>query len=300
MHYFYVTGTRQYDRSPDKKSLIMNYEQIISKYYKDNPELLSILMTHSRAVARKALAIADAHPELGLDRKFIMEAAMVHDIGVVRTDAPDIKCFGTEPYIRHGVLGAEIMRAEGYPRHARVCERHTGAGLSLKEIEEQNLPLPHVDLLPETLDSVIDSQTERDSQARNAYATIKELNAFMMKGSGFIDLDEDLKQFSDLHVNVSIAGSDKQKSLSLLPMDFCFLMDGQDAEDSTMISIGQYIEQAAQALYEPACKNKRNQCENHRFRSSHGEIMALEGRQVELQGEDPCRIPRPALRKRVY
>lgn len=105
-------------------------------------------------------------------------------------------------------------------------------------------------LLPETLDSVIDSQTERDSQARNAYATIKELNAFMMKGSGFIDLDEDLKQFSNLHVNVSIAGSDKQKTLALLPMDFCFLMDGQDAEDSTMISIGQYIEQAAQALYE--------------------------------------------------
>ncbi len=105
-------------------------------------------------------------------------------------------------------------------------------------------------LLPETLDSVIDSQTERDSQARNAYATIKELNAFMMKGSGFIDLDEDLKQFSNLHVDVSIAGSDRQKSLSLLPMDFCFLMDGQDAEDSTMISIGQYIDQAAQALYE--------------------------------------------------
>lgn len=105
-------------------------------------------------------------------------------------------------------------------------------------------------LLPETLDSVIDSQTERDSQARNAYATIKEINAFMMKGSGFIDLDDDLKQFSGLHVDVSIAGSDKQKSLSLLPMDFCFLMDGQDAEDSTMISISQYIEQAAQALYE--------------------------------------------------
>ncbi len=105
-------------------------------------------------------------------------------------------------------------------------------------------------LLPETLDSVIDSQTERDSQARNAYATIKELNAFMMKGSGFIDLDDDLRQFGDLHVNVSVAGSDKQKSLSLLPMDFCFLMDGQDAEDSTMISISQYIDQAAQALYE--------------------------------------------------
>ncbi len=133
----------------------MDYNIIIQKYYKDNPELLSILLKHSEAVARKALAIADAHPELCLDKQFILEAAMVHDIGIVKTDVPDIKCFGTEPYIRHGVLGAEMMRAEGYARHARVCERHTGAGLSLREIEEQRLPLPHTDLLPETLEEKV-------------------------------------------------------------------------------------------------------------------------------------------------
>ena len=137
------------------KTMKMDYNLIIHKYYKDNPELLSILLAHSEAVARKALAIADAHPELSLDRQFILEAAMVHDIGIVKTDAPDIKCFGTEQYIRHGVLGAEMMRAEGYPRHARVCERHTGAGLSLDEITEQRLPLPHEDLLPETLEEKV-------------------------------------------------------------------------------------------------------------------------------------------------
>ena len=103
-------------------------------------------------MADKAIAIAEAHPELPIDRQFLLEAAMVHDIGIIKTNAPDIQCFGTEPYIRHGVLGAEMMRAEGYPLHARVCERHTGAGLSLKEIEEQSLPLPHEDLLPETLE----------------------------------------------------------------------------------------------------------------------------------------------------
>ena len=130
----------------------MDYNLIINKYYKDSPKLLKILLTHSKAVADKALAIAEAHPELHLDRQFLLEAAMVHDIGIIKTDAPDIQCFGTEPYIRHGVLGAEMMRAEGYPLHARVCERHTGAGLSLKEIEEQCLPLPHIDLLPETLE----------------------------------------------------------------------------------------------------------------------------------------------------
>ena len=130
----------------------MDYNLIIQKYYNGNPELLKILLKHSKAVADKAIAIAEAHPELPIDRQFLLEAAMVHDIGIIKTNAPDIQCFGTEPYIRHGVLGAEMMRAEGYPLHARVCERHTGAGLSLNEIEEQSLPLPHEDLLPETLE----------------------------------------------------------------------------------------------------------------------------------------------------
>ena len=130
----------------------MDYNLIIQKYYNGNPELLKILLKHSKAVADKAIAIAEAHPELPIDRQFLLEAAMVHDIGIIKTNAPDIQCFGTEPYIRHGVLGAEMMRAEGYPLNARVCERHTGAGLSLKEIEEQSLPLPHEDLLPETLE----------------------------------------------------------------------------------------------------------------------------------------------------
>ena len=105
-------------------------------------------------------------------------------------------------------------------------------------------------LLPETLDSVIKSNVERKSQRRNAYATIKELNAFMMKGSGFFDIAEDLKRYSGLHIDFSVQGSDERKSLSLLPFDFCFLMDGQDAEDKTLISFSQYKKQAAIALYE--------------------------------------------------
>ena len=47
------------------------------------------------------------------------------------------------------------MRREGYPRHARVCERHTGAGITIREIEAQHLPLPHQDFLPETLEEKV-------------------------------------------------------------------------------------------------------------------------------------------------
>lgn len=132
-----------------------DWKKIIDKYYNGDGDLRTILIIHSQSVARKALQIVSLHPELNLDREFIEEAAMLHDIGIIKTDAPGIKCFGTEPYIRHGILGAEMLRQEGLPRHARVCERHTGAGLSLNEIVSQNLPLPHQDFLPETLEEQV-------------------------------------------------------------------------------------------------------------------------------------------------
>ena len=133
----------------------MDYNKIIEKYYTPGTDLYNIFMRHSRDVTRRALQIVDAHPELGADRQFVEEAAMLHDIGIVRCDAPGICCHGTEPYLRHGMIGAAMMREEGYDRHARVCERHTGAGLSAREIEQQNLPLPHRDFLPETIEEKI-------------------------------------------------------------------------------------------------------------------------------------------------
>lgn len=132
----------------------MNYQKIIDKYYPDN-ELKRILLLHSKQVANKAIEIVDIHPELNADREFVEEAAMLHDIGIIRCNAPGIQCFGTEPYICHGTIGAEMLRGEGFPRHARVCERHTGAGLSIAEIIAQNLPVPHHDLMPESIEEQI-------------------------------------------------------------------------------------------------------------------------------------------------
>ena len=116
----------------------MNPLTLIDKYYPVDNELKHILLVHSQSVADKAVALARKHPEL--------------DIDIFETDAEGIQCFGTHPYICHGYLGAELVRKEGFPRHALVCERHTGAGLSLKEIEEQNLPIPHRDMLPISLE----------------------------------------------------------------------------------------------------------------------------------------------------
>ncbi|MDE6290169.1 MAG: HDIG domain-containing protein [Muribaculaceae bacterium] len=128
----------------------MHYE-LITRYYEEGSALLDLLLTHSGMVARKALAVADA-ARLDIDRDFVYNASMLHDIGIFRCDAPGIYCHGAEPYIRHGVIGAELMRREGLEEYARVCERHTGSGLTAKEIAETGMPLPPMDFLPETLE----------------------------------------------------------------------------------------------------------------------------------------------------
>jgi len=122
--------------------------KIIEKYYTVGTELYQLLIRHSRSVADKALSIASAHPEMDLDITFIEEAAMLHDIGIILCEAPEIGCYGAFEYVCHGYLGADLLRKEGYPRHALVSERHTGTGISMRMIEEKNLPLPHKDFIP--------------------------------------------------------------------------------------------------------------------------------------------------------
>ena len=133
----------------------MNPIAIIDKFYPEENELKHRLLDHSRSVSEKALEIAHRHPELQLDIPFLGEAAMLHDVGIFLTDASGIFCFGDKPYICHGYLGADLMRAEGYPRHALVCERHTGAGLSLEEIIRQQLPVPHREMVPVSLEEQV-------------------------------------------------------------------------------------------------------------------------------------------------
>ncbi len=128
---------------------------LLDKYYPEENRLREILLTHSRSVADKALAVSKAHPELHLDDEFLYEGAMLHDIGIFLTDADGIFCFGSAPYICHGYLGAELVRKEGFEKHALVCERHTGAGLSLDDIISQQLPVPHRDMLPVSLEEQV-------------------------------------------------------------------------------------------------------------------------------------------------
>ncbi|NPA36754.1 MAG: HDIG domain-containing protein [Chlorobi bacterium] len=133
----------------------MNPIDIINKYYEPGSKGWHILTEHSKAVRDYALDIVSKHPELHADAQFVSEAAMLHDIGIFYTNAPSLGCYGDKPYICHGYLGRELLDREGLPKHALVCERHTGAGLSKEEIIAQNLPIPHRDMLPVSIEEQI-------------------------------------------------------------------------------------------------------------------------------------------------
>ena len=140
----------------------MDYIKLIDKYYSEQPELRNVLLTHSRQVADRALRIVDAHPEwlsasggTLVDCQFIEEAAMLHDIGIIFCDAPKIHCHGPHKYIEHGYLGAELLRREGLERHALVAERHTGTGITIEQVEREELPIPERDYCPRSLEEKI-------------------------------------------------------------------------------------------------------------------------------------------------
>jgi uncharacterized protein len=129
--------------------------EIIGRHYAPASKAHRILLEHGRLVAEKALAAAARVPHLAPDLDFLASAALLHDIGIFLTDSPALDCHGREPYIRHGILGREILERLGMARHGLVCERHVGVGLSAEDIRRAGLPLPERDMRPVSVEEQI-------------------------------------------------------------------------------------------------------------------------------------------------
>lgn len=135
----------------------MDPVDIIGEFYHRNSPLFTLLANHSRQVADKALEIASGLlPHLSPDLQFIETAAMLHDIGIIKTRSPAIGCTGDRPYICHGYLGREMLDTLGLdPAYGLVAERHTGAGITRDNILRSGLPLPPRDMVPLSLEEKI-------------------------------------------------------------------------------------------------------------------------------------------------
>lgn len=127
-------------------------DRLIRKYIDPGSVTYKYYFTHCVKVTELALEVYKNKPELDLDYQKVLAGGMLHDIGIVKTHAPEIGCFGDLPYIAHSYKGREILEAEGFEDIAPVCERHVGTGLSKEDIIKNEFPLPHRDMIPVTLE----------------------------------------------------------------------------------------------------------------------------------------------------
>ena len=137
------------------KRLNSNPLEIIEKVYDRRSLAYRILVAHGNLVAKRALKIARRVSHLNPDVRFIEEAALLHDIGMILTASPKLGCHGKHPYVSHGVLGRSLLEDFGLQRHGLVCERHVGVGITREDIRSQQLPLPDRDMLPQTIEEQI-------------------------------------------------------------------------------------------------------------------------------------------------
>ncbi len=166
----------------------MNPLEIIYKYYPDDNALRRLLIHHSQQVEKKALEVCSKHPELHLNEKLLRDGAMLHDLGIFLTDAPGIHCHGHFNYLLHGMLGAELMRREGREDLARICERHTGTGMTRQAFRDHGVEPPATDLCPETLEEQVICYADKffskshPERERTVEETVKSLEKFGDKG----------------------------------------------------------------------------------------------------------------------
>ncbi len=100
-------------------------------------------------------------------------------------------------------------------------------------------------ILPEVFYEVIKGQAERNNLKSNAYATLRELDAFLMKGDATLPA----KYAKSVNMQFPKSVSDGYEEYDVRPYDFCFLFDAQNAEGGKLNSFDQYLDHAANCIY---------------------------------------------------
>ena len=111
-------------------------------------------------------------------------------------------------------------------------------------------------ILPEVFFEVIPGQVERNTLKANAYAALRELDAFLMKGDATLHP----RYKNTVKMEFPRIASSGYEEYDVRPYDFCFLFDAQNADGVKLNSFDQYIDHAANCIYSQSIgpMNKRS------------------------------------------
>ncbi|GII55087.1 phosphohydrolase [Planotetraspora thailandica] len=119
--------------------------------YAPTQEAFDLVYTHCEIVCGIAEQLLDRN-NLNINADLVRAGSLLHDIGVYRLYGDDGH-LDQAGYVRHGILGYELLAGEGLTEAvSRFCSCHTGVGISRDDILKQSLPLPPADYLAETIE----------------------------------------------------------------------------------------------------------------------------------------------------
>lgn len=164
-------------------------KQLHKKYsngkYKE--EWFDIIWTHSNIILKVTDKIVSnlKKKEISVNEELLSEGVLLHDIGVYNCYDEELNNNSDAPaYIKHGVLGYEILRKEGLSESvARFAMSHTGVGLTVSDIEKGNLPLPKVDMIPISLEEEILCYADKFHTKYPSFSSFEEQKSQLSKYS---------------------------------------------------------------------------------------------------------------------
>jgi uncharacterized protein len=128
-------------------------EDILRLHEKHAPTAEAFDLVYAHCVIVCGIA-EQLHSRMDADQRIDIDltraGALLHDVGAYRLYDPAGHLDGKN-YIRHGILGYELLREDGLPEAiCRFASHHTGVGLTRDDVIAQRLPLPPADYLADT------------------------------------------------------------------------------------------------------------------------------------------------------
>jgi uncharacterized protein len=121
-------------------------ENLHRKYAKTEADF-ALIYQHCQVVKAIAMQLLDMKPIAAIDRHLVRIGCLLHDIGAYQVLENGQFIQG----VRHGVIGEEILKSEGFPEVIwRFASHHTGVGLTEQDIKNQGIPLPIADYTAKT------------------------------------------------------------------------------------------------------------------------------------------------------
>lgn len=120
-------------------------------------------------------------------------------------------------------------------------------------------------IMPDVFKDIIGNNFEQVSIEANAYAAIKELEAFNKKGEGYLAENYARK----MHLKLPIVASDKVEEYSTLPYNYCYLFGGKNIKGNSLRSFQDYLNYAVECIYAQAfspMQELNNSIEDNVFR----------------------------------